>query len=76
MKAPGIVRKADILSGIVLPIEFQENTDIIIQNPLKIYAKEDVVIPKIKLLTCILCKSMVEAKTYTGKSLCISVYWN
>jgi len=72
MNSTGIVRKADNLGRIIIPIEVRGILDITKHTPVKIYTEGDAIILKKHEPNCLFCGNGDSLISYKGKHICIS----
>ena len=70
MKSTGIVRKADELGRIVLPIEMRRTLDIGEKDALEIYVEGSSVILKKYKPSCVFCDATKDITVFKGKNIC------
>ena len=70
MKSTGIVRKADELGRIVLPIELRRTLDIAEKDSIEIYVDGSSIILKKYEPTCVFCGDAKNVINYRGKNIC------
>ena len=70
MKSTGIIRKADDLGRIVLPIELRRVLDISERDELEIYMENDRIILQKFEPACLFCGSSRNLVTYRSKNVC------
>ena len=72
MKATGIVRNADNLGRIVIPIELRKRLNIDIKDPVEVFMDKDSIVIKKYNPECMFCGSLENITEYKGKKVCES----
>ena len=70
MKSTGVVRRADELGRIVIPIELRRTLDIAEKDALEIYVDGEQIILKKYEPACIFCGDARDVINYRGKNIC------
>ena len=70
MKSTGIVRKADELGRVVIPIELRRTLNIEEKDSLEIYVDGEHIILKKYEPACIFCGNAKDVVQYKGKNIC------
>lgn len=72
MIATGIVRKADPLGRIVIPIELRRSLYIDVKDPLEIFTEGETIILKKYTPCCIFCGEVKNTQPYESKLICVN----
>ena len=70
MKSTGIVRRADKLGRIVIPMEIRKILDIKQEDPIEIFIDSDKIILQKYHPACIFCGNAEDVVYYNGKRVC------
>ena len=70
MKSTGIIRRADELGRIVLPVELRRMLDIAEKDALEIYVDGSSIVLKKYHPSCIFCDSSKDVVKFKGKNVC------
>lgn len=70
MKSTGIIRKADELGRIVIPVELRNKFGIAEKDPIEIFVEGSLIILKKHEPNCVFCGKSKELSEYKDKLIC------
>ena len=76
LKSTGIIRRADNLGRVVIPIELRNKFKICEKDPIEIFINGDMIMLKKYEPTCIFCGSTKKLASYKNKQICFNCAMN
>lgn len=70
LKSTGIVRRADMLGRIVIPIELRKTLGIAVKDPLEIFVDNETIVLKKYEPGCLFCGSIDHLKRHNDRLVC------